>query len=292
MKNLDILAIEDLRLILAIAEEGSLTAGAARMRIGQSNASYSLRKIQNAFQADLFIRKGRKLVPSEFGWHAYTHIKSMLDEFQSVLHPPVFNPEDEFTLNFGATEYETIAVFPHIQSLLKTHAPNARLRIVLLDTTDTWGQLERLDFIFVPVDIRSDSVQAMEILEDTSVVFYDSSMRDAPETLSQFATARHGIASFDGGTSTNTDALLAKENLQREVVISVFGFSALAGLMRSTDVITTLPKRLADSVFADFAQCDCPLRDDPMKLFLCWEKVKDERGKIRWFTDLMAEHQI
>ena len=39
--------------------------------MSQYNATYALKKIQTAFGTDLFIRKGRKLVPSEFGWHVY-----------------------------------------------------------------------------------------------------------------------------------------------------------------------------------------------------------------------------
>ena len=292
MKNLDVLTIEDLRLILAIVEEGSLTSGAARMRIGQSNASYSLKKIQSAFRSDLFLRKSRKLVPSEFGWHVYQHTKTMLEGFKTVVHPPVFDPDSEFTLHFGATEYETIAVFPRILEILKIHAPKAKIRINALETADLTAQLERLDFAFVPANLRSSSISTMKILEDSYVTIYDEAIRDAPVSIKDFALAHHAIASFDGSTVTNIDHLLAKEGLKREIAMSVFGFAALAGLLRNSDFITTLPKRIASGAFSGLATCKCPLKIDPMPLYFCWETAKEERGKIRWFIRLMMEHLV
>ncbi len=289
LKNFDILTIEDLRLIVAVVEEGSLTAGAARMRLGQSNASYSLKKIQSVFQASLFVRKGRKLIPSEFGWHVYHHTKPMLVNFQTAIQPPVFSPDSEFTLNFGATEYETIAVFPKIMDILKNRAPKAKIRIVAIDTKDLVGQIEKLDFVFIPVKLRENNVRQMKIFDDCYVTIFDKSVRDAPLTLESFASARHAIVSFDDSITTNIDHLLAKKGLKREVALSVFGFTALAGLMHKTDLITTLPKQVADVGFSGLSTCECPLKLEPMPLYLCWEITKEEQGKIEWFVKLMSQ---
>jgi len=292
MKNLDILTIEDLRLIIAIADQGSLTAGAAQLRMSQSNASYSLKKIQTALQTELFVRKGRKLVPSEYGWYVYTHTNNALAEFQAVLNPPVFDPTEEFTLVFGATEYDLAVIFPHVQRLLKEYAAKAMIKVVALDTTNTLGQLADLDFIFAPMNLASASVQTLELLTDSRMVFYDKTKQEAPQTLAKYIAAPHAIASFDGTTITSIDRLLAKKGMKRRVMVSAFGFAAVAALIRDTDIITTMPKLLENTLFAGFAQCPLPFADDPMTLYMCWEAAKDERGKIRWFINLMRQNPI
>ncbi len=285
MNKIDVLTIEDLRLILAIVDKGSLTAGAASLQMGQSNASYSLKRIQGAFQADLFHRKGRTLVANEYGRHVYGHLREMLDDFQKVAHPPDFRPDREFALTFGATEYETHAVFPSILQFLNIAAPRARVRIKALSVEKISTLLEQLDFIFTPADISSDTVRTRQILADEYVTIYDSTCRDEPKSIDDFARARHAIVSFDGSLVSNVDRQLARHQLKREVVLSVFGFSALSRLIRGTDMITTLPKKIADGLFGDLSTCPCPLPLEPMPLFMCWEVAKEQHGKLRWFIE-------
>ncbi len=289
MENLDGLTFEDMRLILSIVEEGSLTAGAARMNINQSNASYALKKIQTAFQAELFFRKGRKLIPSEFGWHVYHHTKNMFADFQNALHPPQFDPTSNFTLNFGATEYETITIFPQILKALKEKSPNAKINIKALDTTNYLNQMEQLDFAFSPIDIASSSIKTKKILTDEYVTIYDKTIQEAPTSLAKFIKAKHAIVSFDGSATTITDRVLASKGLTREITMSVFGFSALAGLMQNSNNITTLPKRIANKLFSNLATVPCPLNIKPMPLYICWEVAKEQQGKIRWFNELIDE---
>jgi DNA-binding transcriptional LysR family regulator len=288
MKYLDVLTIEDLRLILAIVDEGSLTAGALRMGMSQSNASYALKKIQAVFQADLFVRKGRILVPGEFGWHVYNHISAMLEGFEKIAEPPEFDPLGDFTLRFAATEYEVIAVLPQIMQLLKRHAPKVRIEIVALDALRVHEQVEELDFIFIPSDIRSEKIGTLRVLTDSYVTFYDGDIRAAPASLAEFAAARHAIVSFDGSRASNIDRLLAEHALKRELAMSVFGFAALAGLMRGSDLVSTLPVSFAGGLFSGFATCECPLDIPTMPLFLCWDVSKEENGKLRWFRALLA----
>jgi len=292
MKIFDTLTIEDLRLILAIADEGSLTKGARRMGMSQSNASYALKKIQNVFQSNLFVRKGRILVPAEYGWHVYRQIQSMLAEFKKVTTHPKFDCKSYFTLHFAATEYEATTILPQIMQLLKRHAPKAQVKIIALNVPNMLKQVEEVDFSFVSSDISSKKTEVMQVLTDSNITFFDSNMRGAPKTLSQFVQAKHAIVSFGGSGKTKIDDILAQQGLKREIALSVFGFTALAALMRHTDLIATLPASFANSLFSAFDNCHCPLQLQTMPLFMCWDATKAENGKLRWFRKLVADNRF
>ena len=58
---------EDYELIVAVADEGSITRAAARLHLTQSAISHHLKQLERALGKDVFIREPRQTLPTGFG---------------------------------------------------------------------------------------------------------------------------------------------------------------------------------------------------------------------------------
>jgi DNA-binding transcriptional LysR family regulator len=70
--------IRQLRLFVAVAEEGSIHRGARRMHMAQPPASQALRKLECAVGGPLFHRSSRGVVLTEAGLHLLEHAREIL----------------------------------------------------------------------------------------------------------------------------------------------------------------------------------------------------------------------
>ncbi|MES9536583.1 LysR substrate-binding domain-containing protein [Actinomadura sp. NPDC000600] len=79
----------DLRLlgyVVAIAEEGSISGAARRLRLTQPNLSRQLRELERRLGAELFVRAGRGLVPTAAGDALLRRAVRMLADAEAALH--------------------------------------------------------------------------------------------------------------------------------------------------------------------------------------------------------------
>jgi LysR family transcriptional regulator, regulator for metE and metH len=78
------LEIRHLKLLAAVAEEGSVTEAGRRLHVTQSALSHQLRDAEEKLGASLFLRLGKKMVLTPAGEKLLESARKVLDELQSV----------------------------------------------------------------------------------------------------------------------------------------------------------------------------------------------------------------
>jgi DNA-binding transcriptional LysR family regulator len=84
----ELLSLQQIRCVCAAVELGSFTAAAEVLRVSQPAVAEQIRKLEQALGADLFVRAGRGVVPTEagraFAEHAARSLRAVEDAADSV----------------------------------------------------------------------------------------------------------------------------------------------------------------------------------------------------------------
>ncbi|ALM86053.1 LysR family transcriptional regulator [Bordetella sp. N] len=91
----------DLRTFLAIAEEGSLTRGAARVHLAPSSASLRLKRLEEALNVPLFLRQARGVALTPAGTVMLEHVRqcvARLEQMHADLSPYALGLTTHLTL--------------------------------------------------------------------------------------------------------------------------------------------------------------------------------------------------
>src|SRR5436190_135650 len=128
-RNLD---LNLLRVLVTVAETGSVTQAAARLYLTQPAVSAALRRLTGAVGAPLFVRQGRGLVLGSRGARLQAairpHLQALVD---AALSPAEFDPRtSERTLRLGLSDATEVWLLPALLRVLGAEAP--RMRVVAL----------------------------------------------------------------------------------------------------------------------------------------------------------------
>lgn len=77
--------LRHLRIVLTVAEAGSITRAATELKIAQSGLTAQLRRIEQGFGGPLFLRRPYGVVPTELGVHVVGKARELLDDFSDLL---------------------------------------------------------------------------------------------------------------------------------------------------------------------------------------------------------------
>ena len=80
------MGLRHLRIVLTVAESGSISRAAATLKIAQSGLSTQLTRIEQELGGPLFRRGPQGVVPTELGVHVVGRARALLDEFGSARH--------------------------------------------------------------------------------------------------------------------------------------------------------------------------------------------------------------
>ena len=170
--DINSLDVKTLRLLLAIADTGSVSAGAARRNMTQSTASYGLDKLRAAFNDPIFIRSGRGVAPSARGGEIIAGCRDLVERLDLLAAPVTFDPGTatrDFVIGTAAYEVETL--LPSLRQILAKEAPDSRL---VIRAQDLDNQVERLahdwdlGLMTAPVETCTRSETADDVMKRMS----------------------------------------------------------------------------------------------------------------------------
>lgn len=295
MKDIRTLDLNLLRTLDALLDERSVTRAAARLGFTQPAVSGMLTRLRESFDDPLFVRTQRGIVPTLRATGLAGPIKQMLRDVETLLQPSIFDPTTaEFTLSIAATDYALQAVVVPFLAKLRSRAPGIRVAIRPVEDGRVQTQFERgdLDLALMTPESALPDLHARRLFDETYVCALraDHAAADAKSfSLDHFCALDHALISYAGerfwGT---TDDALAKIGHQRRVVLTVTSFLVLADVLRTTDLIAVLPRRLVKDAQG------LVLREPPVdipgftKLAVWHERTHRDPGH-RWARSLLFE---
>lgn len=241
-----------LKTLDALLDERSVTRAAERLSLTQPAVSGMLTRLRESFDDPLFVRAQRGMVPTLRAEQLAAPVKQLLGDIEHLLRPQAFDPATaDMTVSIASTDYALRAVVVPFLSALRAQAPNIRVAVQPVDAQQLPGQLERgeIDLALVTPNSSAPGLYTAALFEERYVCVMRADHPDAKRkalALDRFCALDHALVSPAGGAFHGvTDQALARIGKSRRVTVSVTSFLVLPEILRNSDLIAVVPRRLA-----------------------------------------------
>ncbi|CAN5566299.1 transcriptional regulator CynR [soil metagenome] len=140
--------IRQLRYFLEVADAGSFSRAAKRLRVSQPAVSQQMRDLEVALRVTLFQRHGKRISLTSAGLVFQEHCRAILRQIEKSLQELGEEPgELQGTLRLGVIPYLNVALIPRLLGLFSREHPGIDVSIFEISSSDIETQLEegRLD---------------------------------------------------------------------------------------------------------------------------------------------------
>ncbi|MCK9817108.1 LysR family transcriptional regulator [Pseudomonas sp. MAFF 302046] len=284
-----------LKTLDALLDERSVTRAAERLSLTQPAVSGMLTRLRESFGDPLFVRAQRGMVPTLRAEQLAVPVKQLLSDIEQMLQPQAFDPATaQMTVSLASTDYALRAVVVPFLSALRLQAPNIRVVVQPVDVQHLAGQLDRgdIDLALVTPDSTAPGLHAAELFDERYVCVMRAGHPDAAAktwSLERFCSLDHVLVSPSGGSFQGvTDQALARIGRSRRVTLSVTSFLVLPEILRTSDLIAVVPRRLA--LHADgLVMLEPPVKVPGFSKTLAWhERTHHDPGQ-QWLRTLLID---
>lgn len=295
MRDIKSLDLNLLKALDALLDERSVTRAADRLGLTQPAVSGMLTRLREGFDDPLFVRTQRGVVPTLRATELAGTVKKILGDVQTLLQPAMFEPSTaEFTLSLAATDYAFQAVAVPFLAALRQKATGVRvaLRPIENDRAQTQFEHGELDLALMTPESAPRDLHSRRLFDESYVCALRAGHPDATTgsiSIDRFCALDHALVSYAGEQFWGvTDDALTRVGRRRRVVLSVPGFLSLVSVLRTTDLIAIVPRRLVEGV--EGLVMVAPPIDIPgfTKLVVWHERTHRDPGH-RWVRSMLFE---
>jgi LysR family transcriptional activator of mexEF-oprN operon len=237
-----------LRVFVVVASAGSVTQAAAQLYLTQPAISAAMRRLRQAVGAPLFARSGRGLVLTQRGEQLYATVRPHLSAMiEAALAPPQFDPRtSDRTVRVGLSDAVEGWVLPPLLRAFEQAAPHMRLISLPVQFRTVYDALARRDVecAVTVADELPSTIRRRALFQGAFVCLYDPRKLRLKGRLSEQAyfALDHVIVSYNGDLRGVVEDELHK---QRNVRLSVSGFSQLGAVVSGSRLLATVPEVVA-----------------------------------------------
>lgn len=289
-----------LRVLDALLETGSTTAAGRLVGLSQPAVSAALGRLRHALDDPLFLRQGRRLVPTEYALTLRDPLRDVLDSTENLLSGPgPFDPETaEDVFRISGSDFYAEFLMPQLAGHLSRVAPRMRVHLVdlvpdrYLDTIDRYG----VDMAMIPQKPFPDWIDHCPLHRSSFVVI---ARRDHPGLaaavvrpgevipLDIYCDLQHILFSPEGKPRGIGDEALAQAGRERRVAMTMPVFSGVCRTVAHSDLIALIPHQLALRVAPAMGLeiYQPPVEIPVAKLVLVWHRRATRTPAHRWLRE-------
>ena len=299
MRELDFLKV-DLNLLVilrALLQTRSVGLTAERLGLSQPAVSRALARLRSQFGDRLLIKGGQSMTPTRLAEQIAGPLSGALSGLEAFLDDgPGFDPATtDRVFRIATTDYGAIAVMPGVLRLLRSAAPSAGIELVPF-SREAFRRLGEgdLDVVLysddpVPPQLHTD----MLFTEDyVCVVRTGHPLVAACDKgripLDDYLRHAHALVTVFGGRRGVIDDALAQLGLRRHIAIWLPYFATAALLVASSDLVLTVPRRvaMASATPLGLVILQPPFDLDPFGYQLVWHERTHGDAGCAWLRSL------
>lgn len=290
----------DLNLLVALDAlliERNLTAAARNINLSQPAMSAAVARLRSYFGDDLFIMRGRELVPTPLAESLSAPTRDALLRIQlSITTRDAFDPaKSDRQFRVILSDFMTVIFFRKIVERVAREAPGVTFELLPFDDQpDEPVRRGEIDFLIFPEMFMSPAHPKARLFDEPLVCVGCRSNRQLSGklTFEKYMSMGHVMAQFGRTRKPSIEQwLLLEHGIKRRIEVAVQNFSMIPHLLLGTHRIATMHRLLAQH----FAKI-MPLRivELPMPLpafteAIQWPALHNSDPASIWLREIVLE---
>lgn len=233
---------------------------AANLGLSQPAISNALARLRRLLGDELFLRTPHGMEPTPFASELAEPVAFAMGALHTALnHRLLFDPATSTrTFTIAMTDIGEIYFTPPLMDLLSRTAPGVTISTVRNTAVNLRDEMEagRVDLaIGLLPQLKTGIFQQRLFMQRYVCIFGREHplARKRSVSLKDFCNAEHVLVKAAGTGHGRADDVIAAQGIARRVRLTVPHFVAVGHILRSTQMIATVPERLAQSIAEPFA---------------------------------------
>ncbi|MYM86559.1 LysR family transcriptional regulator [Rugamonas sp. FT82W] len=284
-----------LKLFEALVRERSVTQAGLRLGLSQPAASRALGRLRTMLGDRLLVRGKLGLELTPRGEALAGPVSRLLDDARGIVSPAVFDPASATgRITIAAHDHLSLLVLAGLMARFERHAPALSLHIAQ-PVGDNVRLVEQgtVDLALGIFDALPGSLYRRGLYTDSMVcvVRADHPCAEGGLSLERYLALRHIAVTISGVGESAVDAALSTLGVTRHVALRVPHFLAVAMLVADSDMILTLPSRLARRLAErlPLALLDLPQDVAPLAPAMIWHERFHGDPAHAWVRQQLVE---
>jgi DNA-binding transcriptional LysR family regulator len=278
----------------ALLQTRSVTQAARALGLSPSATSHALGRLRATLGDPLFVRAGRRLLPTPRALALESALTGALDALEAALVPPIPVEPRRLARAFRieTTDHVQFVLLRALDARLRREAPSVDvyLRSLAPETFDRMrhGAIDLAIGVYPTIDA---DLEQEHLFDDHLVALV---RRGHPAlrgrmTLARFAKLTHLLVAPNGTPTGLVDRLLLEHGLSRRVARTSSTFLDMAYLTAETDYVISLPSSLARPLLRQLglATLRMPLTLPSFSHSMVWHRRTTDDPAHTWFRKLV-----
>ncbi|MES2416069.1 MAG: LysR family transcriptional regulator [Pseudomonadota bacterium] len=290
----------DLNLLVVFNQlltEQNVTRVADNLRLSQPAVSNALGRLRKIFGDELFLRTSTGMKPTPFAIQMGESVSTALGVIHGAINfKTSFEPKtSERRFSIGMTDIGEIYFLPLLMKEIRRLAPSVTVTTVRNTATNLRDELEagRIDLaIGLLPQLKGGFFQRRLFLQNYVCLLREGHKLDKPKiSLAEFFAADHAVIVSAGTGHGKVDSIIDSNGLQRRIVLTVPHFVAVGHILQSSDMLTTVPERLATSMVKPFnlKYVAHPVKLPQIAINLFWHAKYNKDPANQWLRTLVFD---
>jgi DNA-binding transcriptional LysR family regulator len=304
------------RVFDALMQHRSVQKTSQLLMVTPSAVSHALNRLRDAIGDPLFTSGRYGMEPTQRALELASAIRKGLENFEMAFSAKPFVPSEAVrTFRLAASDNTSVVVLPQLVKRLAKSAPYFDLRIFPLGRLDLVGQLEKQQvdlaigwFGAVPRGMRRRTLFQEE---EAFVVRAGHPLTQCEFTKEKLFEFAHVVVELTGTEEHAADGFFYEKGVARRVwierallelqdekidlvgraAVCVPHFAAVPPLLEASDMIATLPRRLALRAVKHFplVMLDPPYTPLSVDVEVVWQESADRDQALQWLLNELTE---
>ncbi len=290
----------DLNLLSVFQEvyrERQISGAARRLGLTQSAVSNALARLRRTFGDELFVRTAHGMQPTPLAQQMAEPIGAAMAQVALALSQRSrFDPATSnrrFTL--AMTDVGELYFMPVLVERCRAAAPQVEISSVRANAPSLKEDMEtgRVDLAIGAFDDMSEALFQRQLFRQAFVSMFRKGhpLAQGKVDLARFTAASHLIVEAAHSPYDRINALLEKAGVMANTRFRVPHFTAVPYIVSTSDLVVTVPQKLAESAAAPFGLkwIEPPLQLPTLQTNVFWHRRFNHDPGIQWLRGLIGD---